>query len=158
MPLTLIRWWTVKSQTITGARLQRLSEDIAAFMTDIKEQISSLQQAATPEPEVSNKHFQAPAASPLFTGMTVLLDQVEDAFGLVSYPCADSVVEISKFSDNLIPHPFPSVASTAVATFNRSHFEYGRMQKRFVIFGLGGSGKTEFCRKFAERNQPRWAK
>jgi Cdc6-like AAA superfamily ATPase len=27
------------------------------------------------------------------------------------------------------------------------------VQKRFVIFGLGGSGKTEFCRKFAQENR-----
>ncbi len=158
MALTLNRGWTMKSQNITGARLQRSSDDIASFMTDIKEQISSLQQAATPEPEFSNKHFQAPTASPLFTGMKVLLDQVEDAFGLVSYPFADSAVETSKSSDNLVPYPSPSITSTAVASTNRSPSGYGRMQKRFVIFGLGGSGKTEFCRKFAERNQPRWVK
>ncbi|KAL8759088.1 MAG: hypothetical protein Q9184_003729 [Pyrenodesmia sp. 2 TL-2023] len=28
-----------------------------------------------------------------------------------------------------------------------------RLQKRFVIFGLGGSGKTELCRKFAQENR-----
>lgn len=28
-----------------------------------------------------------------------------------------------------------------------------RLQKRFVIFGLGGSGKTELCRKFAQEKR-----
>lgn len=28
-----------------------------------------------------------------------------------------------------------------------------RVQKRFVIYGLGGSGKTEICRKFAQENR-----
>lgn len=28
-----------------------------------------------------------------------------------------------------------------------------RVQKRFVIFGLGGSGKTELCRKFAQEKR-----
>ncbi len=27
------------------------------------------------------------------------------------------------------------------------------LQKRFVIFGLGGSGKTELCRKFAQEHR-----
>ena len=27
------------------------------------------------------------------------------------------------------------------------------VQKRFVIFGIGGSGKTELCRKFAQENR-----
>jgi signal recognition particle GTPase len=26
-------------------------------------------------------------------------------------------------------------------------------QKRFVVYGLGGSGKTEFCCKFAQDNR-----
>ena len=147
----------MKSQNINGARLQRSSDDIAGFMADIKQQISSLQpQAATPEPELSNKHFQAPTASPLFTGMRALLDQVEDAFGLVSYSFADSAYGTSKSLDSLVPHRSPSIASTAVASTNLPPSGYEMMQKRFVIFGLGGSGKTEFCRKFAERNQPRW--
>lgn len=32
-------------------------------------------------------------------------------------------------------------------------FEKRHTQKRFVIFGLGGSGKTEFCCKFAQDNR-----
>ena len=31
----------------------------------------------------------------------------------------------------------------------------GMIQKRFVIYGLGGSGKTQFCCKFAEDNRQR---
>ena len=32
-------------------------------------------------------------------------------------------------------------------------YDQPRVQKRFVIFGLGGSGKTEFCRKFAQEKR-----
>ena len=32
------------------------------------------------------------------------------------------------------------------------------MQKRFVVFGLGGSGKTQFCCKFASDNKQRYSK
>lgn len=31
--------------------------------------------------------------------------------------------------------------------------EENRAQKRFVLQGLGGSGKTEFCCKFAQDNR-----
>ncbi len=29
------------------------------------------------------------------------------------------------------------------------------VQKRFVVYGTGGSGKTQFCCKFAQDNQDR---
>lgn len=29
-------------------------------------------------------------------------------------------------------------------------------EKRFVVFGVGGAGKTEFCCKFAIENRDRW--
>lgn len=34
--------------------------------------------------------------------------------------------------------------------------ERSHTQKRFVIYGLGGSGKTEFCCKFAQDNREQW--
>lgn len=30
------------------------------------------------------------------------------------------------------------------------------IQKRFVVYGMGGSGKTEFCCKFAQDNRNRY--
>lgn len=30
-------------------------------------------------------------------------------------------------------------------------------QRRFVVYGIGGSGKTQFCSKFAEDNRERYA-
>ncbi|KAF2757313.1 hypothetical protein EJ05DRAFT_528924 [Pseudovirgaria hyperparasitica] len=33
---------------------------------------------------------------------------------------------------------------------------YTAQQKRFVIYGMGGSGKTQFCSKFAEQNRDRF--
>lgn len=32
-------------------------------------------------------------------------------------------------------------------------YEPDHTQKRYVIYGLGGSGKTEFCCKFAQDNR-----
>lgn len=36
-----------------------------------------------------------------------------------------------------------------------SSSEISAIQKRFVVFGLGGSGKTQFCCKFASDNKQR---
>ena len=124
-------------------------------MLDLTGQVSSLQQAAAPESQFSNKHFQAPTASPFFTGREALLNQVEHAFGLVSYPSANFAAETSKSLDNLVPSSPPLIASDAVAPSHHPSFGQGKTQKRYIIYGLGGSGKTEFCRKFAERNQRR---
>ena len=35
------------------------------------------------------------------------------------------------------------------------HVEKRHVQKRFIIYGLAGSGKTEFCCKFAQDNRQR---
>ena len=32
----------------------------------------------------------------------------------------------------------------------------GSYQKRFIVYGMGGSGKTEFCCKFAQDNRNRY--
>ena len=95
-----------------------------------------------------------------------LLNQVEEAFGLVMYPVPDATSELRKSSDESPSFP-PQSASGNFSTKLRlqsdtkfinhdltSHPK--RRQKRFILVGLGGSGKTEFCRKFAEQNQSRW--
>jgi len=46
--------------------------------------------------------------------------------------------ELDKIEDSLLS-PMP--------------WDQPRVQKRFVIFGLGGSGKTEVCRKFAQEKR-----
>jgi len=33
---------------------------------------------------------------------------------------------------------------------------HGHTQRRFVIYGLSGSGKTQFCCKFAQEHRQRW--
>ena len=40
----------------------------------------------------------------------------------------------------------------APTSINQPH-----VQKRFVVFGLPGSGKTQFCCKFASDNKQRWS-
>lgn len=42
-------------------------------------------------------------------------------------------------------------------TFIQSGSPRAEAQRRFVIYGLGGAGKTQFCCKFAEENRDRYA-
>ena len=95
------------------------------------------------------------------------LNQVEEAFGLVTYPFLDAGGQLTKSPDSITLSPPPSsvgkVSDQAMFQSNTesSHDHWAgrpkRKQKRFILVGLGGSGKTEFCRKFAEQNQSRYS-
>lgn len=140
---------------MTSNLLNESREEFAGFMTRLQDQMASLQRVAPPESQLSNKIFQAPAASDLFTGMMALLNQVEEAFGLVTDPSADYASELLKSSlSTTSKEPEPAEPRSGTQPSHRS-FGFKRRQKRFILVGLGGSGKTEFCRKFAEQNQPR---
>lgn len=81
---------------------------------------------------------------------------------LQSVATAVSVTAPNKFFD--IPQPVSSVY-----TGRNSHLQElqdilllasnveqpAYKQQRFVIYGIGGSGKTQFCSKFAEQNRER---
>ena len=157
----MIRGWNIYSHQMTSDLLSESRDNFANFMTRLQDQLASLQPQTFPESRSRNKIFQAPAASDLFTGRMALLNQVEEAFGLVTYPFIDTACELST---NIVPSAPQSTISEEShqakvrADPGPTHYHalgYGRKQKRFILFGIGGSGKTEFCRKFAEQNQPR---
>ena len=160
--LMMIRGWNIYSHQMTSDLLGQSRDDFADFLTRLRNQLASLQPQAIPDSQSRNKIFQAPAASDLFTGRMALLNQVEEAFGLVTYPFVDAAGELTKSPTSILPSPPQSTVSeesyqTKVRADPRPTHHHGRKQKRFILVGLGGSGKTEFCRKFAEQNQPRWA-
>jgi hypothetical protein len=72
-----------------------------------------------------NKHFDTPKpVDRFYTGRT---EQAE---------------QLKKW---LLPGSFPGNGRAPIVTFAK--------QNRFVIYGIGGSGKTQFCCKFAEDNR-----
>ena len=143
--------------------LEELKEQFGSSMIMLQEQIASLQKAAPLDSPISNRVYQAPAASDLFTGRTALLNQVEEAFGLVTYPFFEEHDEPSKpakitrqslTSQTGYEQSEASVPQNKSPKSGHKHsHSHIRKQKRFILVGLGGSGKTEFCRKFAEQNQ-----
>lgn len=157
--LTATRGWSIKAHQVTSDSLTGLRGDFAASMIQLQSQILSLQRQAPPESPLHNKIYQAPMASDLFTGRLALLNEVEAAFNLVTYPAlhATGVHSVSmKEPQATRPAPLESERSYSSAKLlPASASNYEKKQKRFILVGLGGSGKTEFCRKFAEQNQPR---
>ena len=144
---------------MTEASLDRLLEEVQSLAATIsKAQISSPSQKPAPKPGFTNKYFKAGAATHLFTGREDLLNHVKEAFILgasqsVDKPSQDEF-DLSRSTTTM------STASTLVPS-SRGLPEIDRQsspddthsQKHFVIVGLGGSGKSEFCRKFCEANQ-----
>ncbi|KAL8658742.1 MAG: hypothetical protein Q9226_000813 [Calogaya cf. arnoldii] len=161
--LTMIQLgWNIKAHQVTNDSLAGLRGDFAASMIQLQAQISSLQQVAPPESPLSNKIYQAPAASDLFTGRLALLTEVEAAFGLVTYPALHATgVHSVSMKEHQTPPPTPMTSEvsrsppldSSAKSGPTSAPGHGKKQKRFILVGLGGSGKTEFCRKFAEQNQ-----
>lgn len=150
---------------MTSDLLKDSKAEFAGLMNKLQDQIISLQPTAPSKLQLSNHIFQAPAASDLFTGRMALLNQVEEAFGLTRDPFLDAAAQLTRSPDSitLSPPPYSAGSVSDEATF-RSNTKSPRddwaerskrKQKRFILVGLGGSGKTEFCRKFAEQNQSR---
>lgn len=76
-----------------------------------------------------------------------------------SVAAAVSITTPNKFFD--VPQPVSSVYTGRTAflenlqniLFSPVTLESTQKQLRFVIYGMGGSGKTQFCSKFAEQNR-----
>ena len=146
--------------------LKESKAEFASCMTRLQNQVESVQPTANSMLQFSNQIFQAPAASNLFTGRMALLKQVEEAFGLIRHPSLDDARPLTKLPDrvtlNSLPPstgiPLDQVSSPINTEPSHHHWtrQPQRKQRRFILVGLGGSGKTEFCRKFAEQNQSRY--
>ena len=130
---------------MTGASLDRLHERVEDLSQILQSKLSMLQHEPHPTWDFKNKHYQAPAAIDLYTGREALLTEVKAAFGLDS-----TAIETAEDSDSA------SVFSSTTLVDDSSQLDTDVViHKRFVLHGLGGAGKTEFCRKFAERNKNR---
>ena len=152
---------------MTSDLLNESKAEFAGFMTQLQNLAELRQSTATSILQFSNQIFQAPAASDLFTGRIKLLSQVEEAFSLFRSPLLDATGQLTKSPDSIILSSSSSSAGIASdqARF-RGNTEFSqdrwagcsqRKQKRFILVGLGGSGKTEFCCKFAAQNQSRYS-
>ena len=96
-----------------------------SVLNQIGTSINSIGDGATHKKLVTNKHFDTPKpVDPFYTG------RVEQAEQLKSW---------------LLPK--------ASQSQDKAPEKIHEKQKRFVVYGVGGSGKTQFCCKFAEDNR-----
>lgn len=74
-------------------------------------------------------------------------------------PAVAAASTVSSNKHFYVPHTVSSIFTGRRRLLRdlRDAFNSGskELQKRFVIWGLGGSGKTEFCCKFAQDNRAR---
>ena len=114
------------ANSINKHSLDRILEDVQLLLNRPREYPP---QASKPVSEHTNRYFEAPAANHLFVGREALLEKVSTAF-------------VASDSSTQSEHESEQPPTTRA-----------RLQQRFVIYGLSGSGKTEFCIKFCHRNQ-----
>ena len=149
--LTVNRGWNVRSHKSISDSLNESRDQFTSLLNVLLEKVNSLQKAAPPDSELSNRLFTAPQASKEFTGRAWLFNQIEEAFGLTSYTSADH--------ENVVisTHRSPSGSRTFSdselldKSASPSRFSYrpddgkvhgGQKQKRFVLQGVPGSGKV----------------
>lgn len=97
-------------------------------MKQIGTSINSIENSLTQTRHIGNEHFDIPKSiNRFYTGRTHEADQLHD------WLLPESTQSLHKISDKA-----------------------QLKQKRFVIYGVGGSGKTEFCCKFAEDNRDQY--
>ena len=139
---------------MTENSLERLLEEFQLLAIDLMSQRDYPLQARKPVLELKNKYFEAPAAKNLFVGREALLEQVSTAFIANPFQSGNHLAHDPRTPSSSINTLGTQAPSSQSEHESRQHPATGaRLQQRFVIYGLSGSGKTEFCLKFCERNQ-----
>lgn len=96
-----------------------------SVFNQISKSIGGIGNAITYSESIINKHFDTPKpVDRFYTGRTKQAEQLKKW---------------------LLPGNFPGKGRAPIVTFAK--------QTRFVIYGIGGSGKTQFCFKLAEDNK-----
>ena len=114
------------SETMAGSAVYNDFTSISSsVLQQIGTSISSFENSLTHTISMTNKHFDTPKpVDQFYTGRTDQADQLNNWLLTKDYQRQD-------------------------VTTKKTHAK----QKRFVIYGVGGSGKTQFCCKFAEDNR-----
>lgn len=132
--------------------MSELSDDFQKMCRDIKAHIADLQES---NKSATDFHYDAAAADALRT--------LEEA--VKSAPDAMKMTFKNKYFD--IPQSVNDFFTGREAELRElrecflptrnSPMRYNiQGQRRFIVVGIGGSGKTQFCSKFAQDNQNRF--
>ena len=142
-----------KSQSNSNESFSELSQKFQDLGSDLQAKIISLQTFIESSAERNVSH---PSAIFLGGGLSLKLDN--------AVRTAQNVVPLTSLNKHFYTPQTVSSIFTGRATdldVLRRSFQAPtstnqfQVQKRFVVFGLPGSGKTQFCCKFASDNKQR---
>ncbi|MCJ1268890.1 hypothetical protein MMC22_008778 [Lobaria immixta] len=132
--------YTRRSQSHTDVSLDQLSGDIQGLGLSLKSQIASLQPVL--ESAYGNN----------------LRDSINSAAAVASLVSSNKHFHLPQAVRSIFTGRNTLLETLKDSFIAPSSPKHGRTQKRFIIYGLGGSGKTQFCCKFAQDNRDKIAK
>jgi hypothetical protein len=143
--------YTRSSQESTDLSLGHLSDELQLIRFKLQSQIASLRPKLASTTGTSVSLYSQPSAP---TNHVQLLDAINSATAVASLISINKHFYIPQIVSSIFTGREQYLADL------QQHFDvFGgstnptRIQKRFIIYGLGGSGKTQFCCKFAQHNR-----
>ncbi|MCJ1462094.1 hypothetical protein MMC07_000694 [Pseudocyphellaria aurata] len=131
--LTLL--YVRRAQSKTDVSLDQLSEDVQGLGLSLKSKIASLQ------PVLESTYGDG------------LRDSIKSAAAIASLVSSNKHFHLPQAVSSIFTGR-EALLENLKDLFSTSSFpKNSRTQKRFIIHGLGGSGKTQFCCKFAQDNR-----
>ena len=127
------------SQTSTDVSFEHLSNKLESLGFQLQTEVASLR-------------FNLETA-----GEGHLRDSITAAAGLASKAPLNKYFHIPRAVSSIFTGREKLLKELKDDLDSSSSSEDQHQQRRFIIYGLGGSGKTEFCCKFAQDNRQRWA-
>ncbi|KAI9835608.1 MAG: hypothetical protein M1819_002059 [Sarea resinae] len=103
----------------------------------------------------SSLHAQIESLKPLIQSPDIynLRSSVQSAVAVASWTSPNKHFDIPQTVSSMFTGRKATLAELKVAFNTPPSPGQRQTQKRFVIYGLGGSGKTQFCCKFAQENR-----
>ena len=150
-PMTHIRIHTRNSQSTADESFTELSDKIRTLGADLQTQIVSLQTKIGSSTEKSVSHRYIPSVQPA-KSISKLKNAIESAQNVVPLASLNKHFDTPQTVSSIFTGRGTDLdnLSLCIQDTDQSH-----AQKRFVIYGLPGSGKTQFCCRFASDNKQR---
>jgi hypothetical protein len=149
--LTSINLYSAReSQGITQESLEGLSQEINRAHSEI----SSFQRSIEESSEDSSRANQNNAAALL--ALSDLRKSFDDAVAIIKSESTNKHFDIPQQVSGIFTGRREHLERLRHYFFGAPTQGYNHQQRRFVVYGIGGSGKTQFCSKFADDNRHRY--
>lgn len=137
------------SQQYNARSFRDMTGDIHKLGESLQSQIDGLRQSIE---SADSSHYDAPALAAL----EELRESVAAAALAVKSVSSNHHFDIPQSVSSIFTGREPLLRELREIFVPRPGAIRDQRQQRFIIHGLGGSGKTQFCCKFAQDNRDRW--